>query len=185
MRARSAAEMRARIELQRVAGDDLEPARIARGDLLQRGDRALVALDGDHARARPRASSARVSPPGPGPTSITVDAVERPGGARDAAGEIEIEQEILAERFLGGQAVPADHLAQRRQVVDLRHATCAGASAGAGRPPAAPPASARRSGSTDRPAGAGDVEGGAVIGRGAHERQAERDVDARDRRPAS
>jgi len=30
-------------------------------------------------------------------------------------------EEILAKGFFGGQAVPADHLAQWRQVVDLRH----------------------------------------------------------------
>ena len=61
-------------------------------------------------------------PPGPGPTSITVDAVERAGGAGDAGGEIEVEQEVLPERFLGVESVPADDLAQRRQLVDLRHA---------------------------------------------------------------
>ena len=51
-------------------------------------------------RAAPAASSARVRPPGPGPTSMTVASVERPGGARDAAGQIEVEQEVLAERLL-------------------------------------------------------------------------------------
>ena len=72
-----------------------------RGDLGERRDGALVALDGDDALGARRASSARVSPPGPGPTSITVTPASGAGGARDAAGEVEVEQEILAERFLG------------------------------------------------------------------------------------
>ena len=143
--------------------------------------RALVALDRDHPARRRPASSARVSPPGPGPDLDHGHAVERTGGARDAAGEIEIEQEILAERLLGGEAVAADHLAQRRQIVVAaimrapRPAPDACACVG-GREPRRELQrrdEARRIGL----AGAGDVEGGAVIGRGAHERQAERDVD--------
>ena len=43
------------------------------------------------------------------------------GGPRNPRGEVEVEQEVLAERFLGAQIVPPDDLAQRRQVVDLRH----------------------------------------------------------------
>ena len=126
-----AAEMRARIEPQRIAGNDLKPARIARGDLLQRGNRALVALDGDDAPAR-RAPAARASGrPGPGPTSTTVAPSSGSAGARDARGQIEIEQEILAEGFLGRQPVPADDVAQRRQVVDLRPLSCACGNAGA------------------------------------------------------
>src|ERR1039458_2685890 len=41
--------MGARVEFQRIAGHDLQPARIVRRDLLQCGDRALIALDGDDA----------------------------------------------------------------------------------------------------------------------------------------
>jgi len=48
-------------------------------------------------------------------------ALQGAAGAGDARGQIEIEQEVLAERFLGGQAMPVDHVAQRRQVVDLAH----------------------------------------------------------------
>ena len=44
---------------------------------------------------------------------------------RDAAGEVEIEQEILPQRLLGGEAVPRDHLAQRRQVVFAHEAAFA------------------------------------------------------------
>ena len=36
-----------RIEVERVAGDDVEAAGIARGDLGERRERALVALDRD------------------------------------------------------------------------------------------------------------------------------------------
>ena len=82
----------------------------------ERGDGPVVALDGDDARA-PSANSARVSPPGPGPISSTVAPASGSGGARDARGEIEIEQKILAERFLRGETVAADDLAQRRQAV--------------------------------------------------------------------
>ena len=78
-----------------------------RGDLVERGDGALRRARSRRRARRLRASSARVRPPGPGPISITVDAVERAGGARDAAGQVEVEQEVLAERFLGGEAVPA------------------------------------------------------------------------------
>ena len=72
-------------------------------------------------RCAPLASSARVSPPGPGPTSTTVDSCERAGRARDARREIEVEQEVLAERLARRQLVAPDHLAQRRQVVDRAH----------------------------------------------------------------
>ena len=106
------------VERQRVARDDGEPARIVRGDLRERRDGALVALDRDHAAA-PSASSARVSPPGPGTDLDHRDAVERAGGARDAAGQVEVEQEILAERFARGEAVAPDDVAQRRQVASI------------------------------------------------------------------
>ena len=88
-------------------------------------------------RRAPAASSARVSPPGPGPISTTVQAVERARRARDARGQVEIEQEILAERFLGAETVSPDHLAQRRKIVDGAHAStpvCGHASSAAGAP---------------------------------------------------
>src|SRR5262245_52905476 len=49
------------------------------------------------------------------------DPVERSGGACDTTGQVEIEQEILAERPLGRQTVPPDHLTQWRQLVDCAH----------------------------------------------------------------
>src|SRR4051794_9390424 len=47
---------------------------------------------------------------------------ERAGGARDARGQVEVQQEILAQRFARRQGVLLDDLAQRRQVVDRAHA---------------------------------------------------------------
>jgi hypothetical protein len=41
--------------------------------------------------------------------------IEPPGGAGDPVGQIEVEQEILAETLARGDAVPGDDLAQRRQ----------------------------------------------------------------------
>ena len=95
-----------------------------------------------------------------------------PGIARDPVEQLLVEQEILAERLARAEPVPRDHLAQRRQTLTpsrLRRA----------RRGASPGHADRR----DHRAGlgevlAGDVEGGAVVGRGADDRQAERDVDA-------
>ena len=158
---------RTRIEGERIRLDDLEPPRIARGDLGEGRDAARVALDRDDPRGAGREKRARQTA-GPGPISTTVDARERAGGAGDAAGQVEVEQEILAERFLGLQAVRAHDLAQGWQVVDLAHLASESRAA-----------SFRRGDQAvgPRDAMAGDVERRAVIGRGAHEGQAERDVD--------
>ena len=95
---RAAAEMRRESNVERVAGDDVEPAGIVRGDLAERRDRALVALDRDHARGAFGEQRAR-QPARARADLDDGDAVERAGGARDAAGQVEIEQEVLAERF--------------------------------------------------------------------------------------
>ncbi len=58
-RARLVAKMHARVEFQGVAGDDVELARITRRDLLQCGDGAVVALDGDDAPRALRQQRAR------------------------------------------------------------------------------------------------------------------------------
>ncbi len=58
---RAAADQRGKIDRERVARDDLEPAGIMRGDFGQRRQAALIALDGDDACARlPRAARASV-----------------------------------------------------------------------------------------------------------------------------
>ena len=66
MRARSRPEqVRADRLFERIARDDVEPAGIARGDFGQRGERALVALDGDDA-ARSERQQRPGQPAGPG-----------------------------------------------------------------------------------------------------------------------
>ncbi len=145
-------------------------------------------------RRAPSASSARVEPARPGTDLDHGDAVERAGGACDAAGEVEVEQEVLAERLLralrswrritsrsGGEAVGGAVLARHaRSMTGAAPAAIAGSGAQwSAAALAAPQASTRRPDSTGSArAAAGDVEGGAMVGRGAHEGQAERDVDA-------
>ena len=76
--------------------------------------------------------------------------------------------------FLADRPCRRIDVAQRRQIVDRAHLPRASASART-QPRREPQRrdQARRAGA----AGAGDVERGAVVGRGAHEGQAERDVD--------
>ena len=45
------------------------------------------------------------------------DACERPRGAGDFAGEVEVEQEILAQRLAGLKPMRRDHVAEARQAV--------------------------------------------------------------------
>ena len=115
-------------------------------------------------RSAPSASSARVSPPGPGPISSTVTPASAPAARRDAGCEIEIEQKVLSERFFGDETVAANDVAQRRQAVAGLRSRCRkrrGLSAKA-KPRRQPQRGdqARRIGF----ACAGDVEGGAMIG---------------------
>ena len=116
-----AAEQRTGIEGLRVGVHDLEPARIALGDLVQRRQRALVALDRDDAPRAERQQRAR-QPAGTGADLDDGGVLERPRGARDPRREVEVEQEILAQRFARRQGMFADDVAQRRQVVDRAHA---------------------------------------------------------------
>ena len=88
----------------RVAFDDLEAARIARRDFTQRGQAAMVALDGDDALGALEEQRAR-EPARPGANLDHGASFERSRGARDAPREVEIENEILAEALLGGEAV--------------------------------------------------------------------------------
>ena len=84
-------------------------------------------------RRAPSASSARVSPPGPGADLDDRGVFERARRARDPRREIEVEQEILPERFAGRQSVLADDVAKRRQIVDRAHAGCVAAMRAASR----------------------------------------------------
>lgn len=112
--------MRARkrryVDLQRVAFDDGQAARIMSCNFSKGWQAALVTLDCDHMRSL-RQKRARQAA-GAGADLDDDRIVEWPGGAGDAAREIEIEKEILAERLLGVEAVARDDLAQRGQIVD-------------------------------------------------------------------
>ncbi len=184
-----------RIELERIAGHDVEATRIARCDLRERGDGAVVALDCDHSSRALGEQCPRQSA-GAGADLDHVDAVERAGRAGDAGGEVEIEEKVLAERFSCSETVPADHLAQRREIIEGAHQGVYGTAREDGRE--RPDVlrglwprrgTGRRSASADRraassiaairlarigAAGAGDVERGTVVGRGAHEWKTER-----------
>src|SRR5262249_23618743 len=119
-----AAEERTRIEVESITGNDREASRIPRSDLVERRDRAVVAFDRDHpapARAEKRTGEAGA----PGPGAGGVHPPRRTRRARDASGEVEIEKKILAERLLGSETVSADHLAERRKIIEGAHARSA------------------------------------------------------------
>ena len=82
----------------------------------KRGEAALVLLDGDDAG---RAFEKQRPGEAAGPRANFDDgrSFERSGGAGDAAGEIEIEQEILAEALARAKPRGADDVAERRQPV--------------------------------------------------------------------
>ena len=117
---RSAAQERTRIEPNRVGLDDLEALRVTSGDLGESRQAARIALDGDHPfralsekRARQAARTRADLDDG--------DAGERPARPRDARGQVEVEQEVLAERFLRREPVALHDLPQRRQRIDAAH----------------------------------------------------------------
>src|SRR6202023_23321 len=105
------------IDLQSVAGDDVETAFGDGGKFAQRRQAARVAFDGDHLRGalgEERAGQAA----GSGADLDDADSVERPGRAGDAPGQVEVKQKILAERSFRGEIIGSDDVAQRWQVVD-------------------------------------------------------------------
>ena len=55
---------------------------------------------------------------------MTVTPFSGPAGAGDPTREIEIEQEVLAERLDRPEAMPRDDVAQRRQSIHGVHAIC-------------------------------------------------------------
>src|SRR6185312_6164503 len=77
-------------------------------------------FDGDD-MPRPLRQKRPRQPAGPGADFHYGDAIERPRGARDACSEVEVEQEILAQRFACRQGVAANDIPQRRQIVDRAH----------------------------------------------------------------
>src|SRR6185312_10838578 len=89
-------------------------------NIVERGQRALVAFNRDDAPGAERQQRARQSA-GTGADFDDGGIIERPGRPRDASREVEVEQKILAERFAGRQGMFADDVAQRRQIVDRGH----------------------------------------------------------------
>jgi hypothetical protein len=87
-----------------------------RGNVIERGETALVALDGDDA-TRPQGEKRPRQTARPGADFDDGCFIEGRGGAGDAGGEIEVEKEILAERFLRIESMLGDDFAQRRKIV--------------------------------------------------------------------
>ena len=83
------------VRLACIGGDDFEPTRIRRSDRRKRRQAALVLLDRHDARGAFEQKRTR-EPAGARSHLDHVHAFERAGGARDAAREIKIEQEVLA-----------------------------------------------------------------------------------------
>ena len=93
-------EPRTRIEVLGVGADDFQPSRISLRDFLERGEGAFVALHRDHVARSHGQQGARQSPR----TGTDLDhggIFQRARGTRDTGGEIEIQKEILPERFAG------------------------------------------------------------------------------------
>src|SRR5947207_2001407 len=84
------------------------------------GTNAAGALDRDHAVCAKCQQSARQSA-GTGTNLDHGRILQRTGGASDPRREVEVEKEILTERFACRKRMFADDVAQRRQVVDRAH----------------------------------------------------------------
>ena len=106
------------INFQRIAFDGFEPAWIVMCDLGKRREAARVALDrDDFLRALGEQRSRE-------PAGARADLNDRRigqgrRGARDAAGQIEIEKKILAQGFLGKEPMRGGDLAQRWQTIEV------------------------------------------------------------------
>jgi hypothetical protein len=98
-----------------------EAARISRRYVLERGDRAGIALDRNHPACALGEQCAR-KPARPWADLDHIDAGERTSRTCDPADEIEIKKEILSERFFGAEIVSTDDLPQGRKIVNGAHA---------------------------------------------------------------
>src|SRR5712692_9685966 len=87
------------VDFQRVALDHRQPSRIMRRDLAERRDGAAVAFDGDHVPCALRQQCAG-EPARPRADLHDRDAFERAARPGDARRQVEVEEEILSERFL-------------------------------------------------------------------------------------
>ncbi len=93
-----------------------KPSRIMGRDFLKRRNRALVTLNrNDMLRTKRQQGAGETS--GSGTDFEYRHTGKRSGSACDTFGKIKIEEEVLAERFSRDEAVPANHIAQRRQTV--------------------------------------------------------------------
>ena len=135
------------------------------------GEAAPVALDGDDLGAGAEQGSGQAARAGA--DLIDALALERARHARDPVEQLLVEDEILAQRLRRAEAVARDHFAQRRKVWSAGRAFTRGSRRA--HSPAVRIAAIIAPGSARLLAG--NVEGGAVVGRGAHDRQAEGDVD--------
>ena len=165
---RLAGRNRGEIGLQRIAGDDLQPTRIVRADLRKRRQAAFVTFDGDDSVA-PSASSARVRPPGPGPTSMVVTPARPPAVRAILPVRLRSRRKFWPSAFLA--AMPWRWMTSRSggsPSPSCRDQPDSGQ----------PPGKLQRSDQAVGPRStrAGNVEGRSVVGRRADERQAERDV---------
>src|SRR5215207_11361286 len=90
-------------------------------DLGQGRQAARVALNRHHL-SHPGSEERAGEAAWPGADLDDRHVLERPGGARHPARQVEVEQEVLAERLLRHEPVPTHDLAERRQAVDRAHA---------------------------------------------------------------
>ena len=98
-----------------IGFDDVEFAGPCGSDLFQRGDTAGIALHRDHTACTLRQK--RAGQPARTGADFVDYGVICLGRARDAPGQIHIQQEILAQRFFGIEAQGRDHLPQWRQPI--------------------------------------------------------------------
>ena len=117
---RTAADAGGEVLGQGISLDDLQLARIGVGDLGERRQAAPVALDCDDALGAAGEQGAGQAA-GTGADLDHGDAFQRSAGAGDAGGQIEVQEEVLAERLDGAETMLGDDVAQRRQIVDLSH----------------------------------------------------------------
>ena len=101
--------MSQRIDLERVAVDDLKAAGVGRADLLQRWHTAGVFFDCQHAAGAFGQQAARKAT-GAGADFQHVALREITRLPRDFGGQVQIQQKVLTQRFAGLQVVVIDDL---------------------------------------------------------------------------
>ena len=97
------------VDMERVALDDRKPIAARLPELVERGDAAPVALDGDDQRARIEQGASQAS--GTGAHFVNMLALERAGDRGDAGEELAVEDEILPERPACAETMPGDDVA--------------------------------------------------------------------------